>query len=270
MKIRKILLVLCAVIFTVASIYVIFQQVEQQRNRRASELLAEESRINAAIQQGDISEITEEVSEDYEEEARNFVEIPIDFASLQERNPDVHAWIRIPGTDINYPVLQSQDYQEYYLNHDIDHNPNPAGAIFTQDFNSLDFTDVHTLIYGHNMSDGSKFSILYRYLDARFMEEHGIIYIYTPYNVFRYEVVYAITYDDRHILMSFDFDDDEQYLMFFRSLQNAPNVNALWNPNTSIRVGERLITLSTCNDNPYQRFLIGAVLIETFYSIEAN
>jgi sortase B len=213
------------------------------------------------------TEDTEEYSESEESETSRIaeeplVEIPIDFTLLQERNPDVHAWIYIPGTNIDYPILQSIDYQEFYLDHNIDRQRDIAGALFTQDFNGLDFRDVHTLIYGHDMADGSKFGILNHYLNARFMEEHDIIYIYTPRNIFRYQVVYAVIYDDRHILMSFDFNEDEQYELFIYSLRNSPNVNNQWNPNVTWRVGDPLITLSTCTDNAFQRLLIGAVLID--------
>jgi sortase B len=253
------------VVFIVAFGYIISQQLDIHNRNQAGTQLAEEVRQVSTPEvedTGDDSESEEQESPHIEEET--LVEIPIDFAMLQERNPDVHAWIHIPGTDIDYPILQSRDYQEFYLNHDIDRQPDIAGTIFTQDFNGLDFRDVHTLIYGHDMADGSKFGTLNQFLDARFMEEHDIIYIYTPTNIFRYQVVYAVTYDDRHILMSFDFNEDEEYELFIYSLRNSPNVNNHWNPNVTWRVGDSLITLSTCTDNTFQRLLIGAVLIEEF------
>jgi len=264
-KARIIIFCICLVVFLVAFGYIIRYQLDAHNREQARVQLAEEVRVEPSeeIEIIDDEPDVEEV-EELETEPPIEVEIPIDFDLLQERNPDVHAWIRIPGTAIDYPILQSTDYQEFYLDHDIDRQPDMAGALFTQDFNRLDFRCVHTLIYGHDMADGSKFGTLHRYLDARFMEEHDIIYIYTPRNIFRYQVVYAVTYDDRHILMSFDFRNDDEYELFIYSLQNSPNVNNQWNPNAIWRVGDPLITLSTCTENTFQRLLIGAVLIEEF------
>ena len=72
--------------------------------------------------------------EEPEETARDpepAVEIPIDFRSLQAQNPDVYAWIRVPGTEVDYPILQSPDDNSYYLDHDINRTEAAAGAIFT-------------------------------------------------------------------------------------------------------------------------------------------
>jgi len=263
-KIRIVIFCICLAVFTFAFVYIVREQMNSQNRQEANAQLAEEARTLPTDEEQSLEE--EQVENQDEEELLYDpnLEIPIDFAMLQEINPDVHAWIYIPGTTIDYPILQSTGYQEFYLNHDINRERNVAGAIFTQDFNSLDFRDVHTLIYGHNMADGSKFSILHQYLNGRFMEEHDIIYIYTPRNIFRYQVVYAVTYDDRHILMSFNFDEDEEYELFIYSLRNSPNINNHWNPHVTWRVGDSLITLSTCTDNVYQRLLIGAILIEKF------
>ena len=97
------------------------------------------------------------------------VEIPIDFASLQARNPDVYAWITVPGTQVDYPILQSASDNGYYLDHTIDGEEKPEGSIFTENYNSKDFEDPNTVIYGHNMKNGSMFRTLHDY-----MTEHSL------------------------------------------------------------------------------------------------
>ena len=67
------------------------------------------------------------------------VEIPIDFPSLQAQNPDVYAWIQVPGTEVDYPILQSPDDNGYYLDHDINKSEAAAGAIFTENYNTKTF-----------------------------------------------------------------------------------------------------------------------------------
>lgn len=84
-----------------------------------------------------------------DEGSKSKVDIPIDFAALKEKNPDVYAWISIPGTAIDYPVLQRENDNTYYLDHTIDHEEKTEGAIFTENYNNTDFEDPNTVIYGH-------------------------------------------------------------------------------------------------------------------------
>ena len=70
------------------------------------------------------------------------MEIPIDFAQLQAQNPDIYAWIQIDGTNINYPVAQSATDNEYYLNHTIEGQEGYPGSIYTENWNTKEFTDL--------------------------------------------------------------------------------------------------------------------------------
>ena len=83
-----------------------------------------------------------------EETQKSTVEIPIDFQTLQNMNPDIYAWIKVPGTVIDYPIVQSGTDNSYYLNHSVEHDENKAGAIFTEDYNTKTFEDPNTVIYG--------------------------------------------------------------------------------------------------------------------------
>lgn len=77
--------------------------------------------------------------------------IPVKFEELQAVNPDVYAWITVPGTDIDYPILQHASDNSYYLMHNIDGSYGYPGCIYTENMNSKDFTDNNTVIYGHNI-----------------------------------------------------------------------------------------------------------------------
>ena len=103
----------------------------------------------------------------------------IDFNYWQNRNADVYAWIRIPGTKIDYPVVQG-DEDGYYLSHDIDKESNIYGAIYTEKVNGKDFSSPNTVLYGHHMKDGSMFRGLRNFLDDEFLKEHHILYLYLP------------------------------------------------------------------------------------------
>ena len=77
-----------------------------------------------------------------------------DFIALQAQNPDIYAWLYIPGTDINYPVCQSTN-DVYYLTHNTQGGLDANGALYTESaYNGKGFTDPVTVIYGHNMRTG--------------------------------------------------------------------------------------------------------------------
>ena len=89
--------------------------------------------------------------------------IPVKFGELQSVNPDVYAWITVPGTEIDYPILQHPSDNSYYLMHNIDGSYGYPGCIYTENLNSKDFTDNNTVIYGHNMKNGSMFAQLHKF-----------------------------------------------------------------------------------------------------------
>ena len=101
----------------------------------------------------------------------------VDFKALKKINPDIVAWIRIPDTSIDYPVVQGND-DSYYLTHTFKKTEHVAGAIFLDSDNYADFSDDKNIIYGHNMKDGSMFGDLKKYKDPKFAGEHPYIEIY--------------------------------------------------------------------------------------------
>lgn len=208
--------------------------------------------------------ITEEteITEQETEEAEPVV-IPIDFNALWDQNPDIYAWITIPGTNIEYPILQHPSDDEYYLNHTVDKKSGLPGSIYTEGkHNTKDFSDRNTLIYGHNMKNGTMFGSLDKYIDPAFMKEHNTIVIYTPEHIYTYKVFGAITYDNRHIMYSFDFKEESGMQAFLDSIGKVNNLSTYIDGTIEVTASDKIITLSTCNGNKKQRFLVGAVLID--------
>lgn len=196
------------------------------------------------------------------EPAEDAVQIPIDFEALQEKNPDVYAWITIPGTNIDYPVLQNEDDNSYYLEHAIDGTESPEGCIFTEKLNHKDFEDANTVIYGHNMKNGSMFRSLHNYRDKDFFDQNREIIIYTPDAVRHYKIFAAYFYDDRHILESFDFNDPWVYRQYLNQIFAVRDMNACIDRDIHVGVEDKIITLSTCYGTQQDvRFLVQAVLM---------
>lgn len=195
------------------------------------------------------------------EEEKAPVEIPIDFEALKEKNPDVCAWITVPGTEVDYPVLQSSEDDSYYLTHTIDGKEAPEGAIYTESLNSRDFTDPNTVIYGHNMKNDSMFGSLHLFEDKEFFDEHRDLTIYLPDQILHYRIFGAYVYDNRHILESFDFRDPVQFQGYLDSVFQLKSMSNNLDSSIQVTSDDKIVTLSTCNGNDEQRYLVQAVLI---------
>lgn len=181
-------------------------------------------------------------------------------------NPDIYAWITIPDTKIDYPVLQSSEDNGYYLTHDQEGKENPSGALFTEDYNNKDFQDPITVIYGNNMEDGSMFGELNQYADGRYMEEHPYIYIQTDNGetTLKYRVFAAYRSDNRHIMERFRSGRSEgNRKAYLDSIYNNRVMGVQIDTSVQVNTESRILTLSTHDDAGEEyRYLVQACLVE--------
>lgn len=194
----------------------------------------------------------------------NLPDNPIDFAALSEQNPDAYAWINIPGTNVDYPILQAFfEDDNFYLNHDINKQKSRAGALYTQRVNQKNFADPNTIIYGHNMANGTMFRTLHQFKKREFFDANRYFYIYTPGNIYTYEIFAAYRYDNRHILNSFDFSDKQVFSEYINSILSL-TANANIRNDIQVDWDSQIVTLSTCyaNSQPEYRYLVQGVLIK--------
>ena len=191
------------------------------------------------------------------------VDNPINFSELTKLNPDLYAWIRIQGTVIDYPVAQSSNGdQNYYLHHNYLGNYEFAGTIYSQKHNTKYFIDRVTVLYGHNMLNGTMFAALHKFSDKDFFEENDTIEIFIDGHILTYKIFAAYEYDDRHILNSFDFYDDDVYAQYLSDCLNPHSSNAIVREGVELTTEDKIITLSTCtNYNANKRYLVQGVLI---------
>ena len=214
-------------------------------------------------------QILEEFTQDVTPEAEVLeeperAELPIDFEGLWEINPEIYAWIQVPDTKINYPILQHEgEDQGYYLTRDLYGKSNQAGSIYTEDYNNKDFQDYHTVLYGHNMKNGSMFHNVRYFADREFFEKHRELYVYMPEKILKYEIIACYEYDDRHLLGMFDYDDMEAYGEYLEEIMNPRSMYAMIREGWELDTDDKLLTLSTCIANkPNNRRLLQAVLVE--------
>ena len=187
------------------------------------------------------------------------VEIPVDFTELKKINQDIYAWIDIEDTNIHYPIVQSSTDDSYYLEHTIEGKKGLPGSIYTESINLKTFQDYMTVIYGHDMKDGSMFKDLHKFSDEEFFKEHDTIMIYTENSINMYRVYAAVAYDNRHIMYSFDQNDAEERMEFIKSLREARSMRNQFRDGMEIDEDSKLVVLSTCiTGQPDKRWIVVA------------
>lgn len=185
-----------------------------------------------------------------------------DWNALHAVNPDIYAWITIPGTNVDYPILQNATDDAYYLHYNMNGTKGYPGCIYTEKINSKDFTDFDTVVYGHNMRNDTMFATLHYFEDSAFFANCPYIYVYLEDKVLVYEIMAAYTGDNLHILYSNDFttpDGRQNYLdNIYRQAESGANVRSEVQATTE----SHILTLSTCIQGKSQnRFLVQAVLL---------
>lgn len=185
------------------------------------------------------------------------VDIPVDFDEFKAVNEDVYAFIEIPGTKVSYPILQSVDGSVDYLNITMEKTEGLPGSIYTENINSRDFREINTIIYGHDMNDGTMFGSLHNYDDEAFFREHSEIDIYLPDEAIKYNIYAAVVFDDRYLPLSYNFDTLEGRAQFITDIKAFGQGPAHFNDEFTPTEKDSMITLSTCiGDQPSNRWLI--------------
>ena len=187
---------------------------------------------------------------------------PIDFASLQAQNPDIYGWLRIPGTEFDFPLVQRQGDDSFYLTHDSDGNESSAGAIFTESaYNSTTMEDPVTVAYGHQMHAGTMFGKLQEtYSQENALEDYGEVIVYLPEKELHYQVFAAVPYDNRHILYNYDCTDSRRFNAFLNSIYEVREIGAQFNSGVTVSTDDKVLVLSTClAGNSQRRYLVLAV-----------
>lgn len=187
----------------------------------------------------------------------------IDFEALQqEENEHIYAWITVPGTVIDYPIVQHPEDPDYYLNYNLDGTKGYPGGIYTQFYNSKDWEDANTVIYGHNMKNGTMFAGLHRYEDSEFFEENPYVYIYSEDKVRVYQIFAAYEYADINLVTYFSLPGVMTYEEYLAGIYDIDGMNNNFNTDIQVTTEDKIVTLATCiSSKPNMRYLVQAVLV---------
>ena len=189
----------------------------------------------------------------------------LDFDKLTGINPDVYAWIYVPGTNVDYPVAQSMRDRDdsFYLSHNIYREYQFSGMIYSEIANSIDFHDPVTVLYGHNMLNGSMFATLHYFSEEDFFNSHTTMFVQTKEKLYTYLIYAAYVYDDRHILNSFNFKNEEVRMNYFNYTLNPRTYSGFVRKGVQLDKDSKILTLSTCtNGGGNTRYLVQGVLVD--------
>ena len=185
----------------------------------------------------------EEIEDNPQYEIKEVVSLDVDWNKFNDK---VIGWISMKNNDVvNYPIIQSYD-NEYYLHHLYDGTYNSAGSIFV-DYRNDGFENKHTIIYGHNMKNGSMFSSIKKYQNQEYADEHRYIYIATPDGITRTFYIYSCHITDalgekngfNAYTITFNGDEWDNWI---KETQNKSLIKS----DIEIPTNCNIITLSTC------------------------
>lgn len=186
---------------------------------------------------------------------------PIDFDHLQSVNEDIVGWLRIRALDISYPLVQGED-NDYYLHRTFERTDNFAGCLFLNCDNESDFTDQNTIIYGHNMKNGSMFGKLKNYNDEEVFKKSKYFWIYTPDLIYQYRIFSASVVNKVGLTYQITFTEDE----FDQFVNQAFANSVVENKDVEVTREDRVVTLSTCTGDDSTRFVVMGKLAQVYAS----
>ena len=174
--------------------------------------------------------------------------IQTEYVELFKLNPDLIGWIYIDGTEINYPVMQTPEWVNYYLKRDFYGQSNDHGSIYADEMADIKRPSANVTLYGHKMKDGSMFAGLLDYTDKAFFEQHRTIDFNTIYKNATYEIiaVFITTANEGgfpyHLFVDGTREEFDAFVSKCKEL-------SLYDTGVDAEYGDKLITLSTCEHN---------------------
>jgi sortase B len=177
-------------------------------------------------------------------------DLRFDWEALRMLNPDIVGWIIVPGTNVNYPIVQGSD-NEYYLYHLFDSSYSGTGAIFADYEGSPTLDGQHNIIYGHNMFDGSMFSDIFLYTNQEYFDNHRALFLCTPEKNIELSAVACIDILASSPLRQFYFESPEAFTSFVgenfaSAVAYAPDLQTIISEATSLY---SLVTCETFDAN---------------------
>lgn len=252
------------IIFTACTVRIGWEHhltLEYQRQQELLRAVVEEGERAEENDRGDeaaletedsaFGEETESVEETAQAEEGMEPETPAilgKYTELHKENADMVGWLSIPGTEIDYPVMQKAG-NEYYLHHDFYGEENRHGCLFVKDIADVNTPGDCFIIYGHNMKDGTMFGDLDEYRSEGYYQEHSVLKFDSLYEEREYEIMAVflshVYKEGEEGFRYYDFytaDTEEAFQEFYENVME----NALYDTGVTAAYGDTFLMLSTC------------------------
>ncbi len=252
-KVSKIVLLISLIVIVVAAVNIFLLSREYQAG--INEYVELEKYVQI-VEVPTAEKPTEEMTEETVESVIP-LRLDIDFDKLKEINEDFAAWIYYEPLGINYPVVRGND-NEHYTHYTFENEQNSSGAIFMDFLNRTDLSDYNTIIYGHNMRNGTMFGSLKKLMnDTSIVKENPYFYVFTREKVYMYEIASLYITDensDTYNLINSE-EDQKEYIDYIGRVSS-------WSWEKDIQVQDKIMTLSTCHGlHSTNRTVVHGVLI---------
>lgn len=256
-KIWGIILVVSIIIIAISGINIFKLAGEYQKGINEYKELEKYVTIETAevVPAEEKAETQEQTAE--KEESQIPVSILLNHTYLRSVNEDFKGWLYYEPLELSYPVVRGND-NDHYTHYTFENEKNSSGAIFMDFLNKPDFSDYNTIIYGHNMRNGTMFGSLKKLLnDEELIKEDPYFYVFTEEKSYMYEI-FAV-YITKSNSQTYDLIDDEEaqeeYLAYIKD-------TATWHSDKEVTGEDKIVTLSTCHGvQSNNRTVVHGVLI---------
>ena len=181
----------------------------------------------------------------------------VDWAALRQQYPDIVGWLSCPDTELDYPVVQGED-NEFYLTHLTTGEANKHGAVFMDYRNAAPLTDANTILYGHNMQDGTMFHNMLNWGNGEYAAAHRVLSLTTPYQTYALRVFNACVVDASSEVYQLAFEDTVKKADWLDRCARKSFFTAEFVPSAA----DSIMTLSTCSGSGRWFVVQAAVQIE--------
>ena len=247
-------LVVSALVFTISSYKLAIWQNENNKIKKISGNISNIADVTEVKETSDNN--VEVVSDDYFK-YKDVSMLDVNFNELLKQNNDTKGWVKVEGTNVNYPFVQYSD-NEYYLKHSYDNTYNKKGWVFLDYRNNMDNLDKNTILYAHGLMNNAMFGSLRRTVkqDWAKNKNNRIIKISTPNSMLLFEVFSSYTIEPESYYITSEFSSDEEFSTFIDTIKSR----SFYDYNTSVSTDDKILTLSSCYDNK-KRMVLHAKLI---------
>lgn len=256
-NIYRIILAISLILIVVAAVNIVILSREYRAG--INEYKALEKYVEVVDNTKPVQKEKEETEEVQEEVKKSVipVSLQIDYEQLKAINEDFVGWLYYEPLELSYPIVRGND-NEYYTHYTFENENNSSGAIFLDFLNRPNFQDFNTIVYGHNMRNGTMFGSLKKLLnDNSIIEKNPYFYIFTEDKAFMYEIasVYITNSESKTYDLIETEEDQSNYIEYIKSVST-------WTWGKDIVPQDKIVTLSTCHGlHSTNRTVVHGVLI---------